>query len=145
MAQKFPDLLGRPLPRPVTRRAVEHAQTRMGFPLPSLLGRLWTEVGNGGFGPGYGLFGLDTGAASEFSMSIPTAYFRLIADHSCEEFLGEPWPKKLVMICHWGCEYYSAIDCSTVEGEVVDLLSGPETEGQGMHLCGMDAGLGERR
>lgn len=90
-------------PPPATPGAVEEAQTRLGFPLPTLLGKLWTEIGNGGFGPGYGLFGLDIGAAAApFSMSVPDAYLRLIGEDTCEEFLGEPWPKKLVMICHWG-------------------------------------------
>ena len=51
----------RPLPEPVSREAVKVAEERLGFPLPPLLGALWVEVGNGGFGPGYGLFGLEGG------------------------------------------------------------------------------------
>src|SRR5882724_1628539 len=82
LAQKLSDLrtsfsgidLGQPLLQPlsppVTQRAVQDAETRMGFSLPPLLEKLWTEVGNGGFGPGSGLFGVDSGHASELSMSI---------------------------------------------------------------------------
>jgi hypothetical protein len=125
MAHKAPELLGQPLPLPATRRAVQDAETRMGFPVPPLLERLWTEVGNGGFGPGYGLFGVDSGHVSELSMSIPNIYLQSIADASYD------WPKKLVIICEWGCGYFSAIDCTTVEGEVVDLLDGPERKAKG--------------
>ncbi len=120
ISQKLIDLsvqpLGKPLPQPATRTAVQDAETRMGFPLPTLLEKLWTEVGNGGFGPGDGLFCVDNEPASELSMSIPNVYLQSIADDSYA------WPKKLVMICEWGCGYFSAIDCSTAEGEVINLL-----------------------
>jgi hypothetical protein len=43
---------------PVTREAIYDAEQALGFALPELLRRLYEEVGNGGFGPGYGLFGL---------------------------------------------------------------------------------------
>jgi hypothetical protein len=37
----------------------------------------------------------------------------------------------LVIICEWGCGYFSAIDCSTVEGEVVNLLDDLERKVMG--------------
>ena len=124
MSQNLTDLLGQlpseSLPVPATRKAVEDAETEMGFPLPTLLEKLWTEVGNGGFGPGYGLFGVNNATTSVLSMSLPNFYLQSIADESYE------WPEKLVIICEWGCAYYSAIDCSTVEGKVVNLLDDPE-------------------
>jgi hypothetical protein len=115
-AQMVPGLLGQPLPPPVPRKVVETAETQIGFRFPALLDRLWTEVGNGGFGPGYGLFGVNIEPSSELSMSIPNIYLQSIADESYG------WPKKLVLICDWGCAYYSAIDCSTPEGEIVKVL-----------------------
>ncbi|MGH9720231.1 MAG: SMI1/KNR4 family protein [Bryobacteraceae bacterium] len=102
-------------PHPVARRAVEDAETRMGFQLPALLKRLWTEVGNGGFGPGYGLFGVNLAPSSELSMSIPNVYLQSVADESYG------WPKNLVLVCEWGCANYSAVDCSTPEGEIVNV------------------------
>jgi len=50
MAQKFEEfqLRDEPLPEPATAEALQEAQDRLGFPLPSLLCRLWLEVGNGG-------------------------------------------------------------------------------------------------
>jgi hypothetical protein len=73
---------------------------------------------------GYGLFGVNSAPASELSMSIPNVYLQSIADESYR------WPKKLVIICEWACGYYSAIDCSTTEGEIVDLLDEPERKAE---------------
>ena len=128
IVQKFPDLLarpGQPLPPAASRKAVKDAETLMGFPLPAFLKRLWTEVGNGGFGPGYGLFEVDVAPASDLNMSIPTVYLQSIADESYS------WPRKLVLICEWGCAYYSAIDCSTSDGEIVNLLGESELKRTG--------------
>ncbi|MGI5521505.1 hypothetical protein ACQEUX_11160 [Micromonospora sp. CA-259024] len=47
--------------RPAPPAAVVEAEELAGRPLPSLLRRLYLEVGNGGFGPGYGLLGLRDG------------------------------------------------------------------------------------
>ena len=114
-AQMFPEVPGLPPPQPVAPRAVEDAEARMGFHLPALLKRLLTQVGNGGFGPGYGLFGVNLAPSWELSMSIPNVYLQSVADDSYG------WPKNLVLICEWGCAYYSAVDCSTLKGEVVNV------------------------
>lgn len=47
--------------RPAPPAAVAEAEELAGRSLPSLLRRLYLEVGNGGFGPGYGLLGLRHG------------------------------------------------------------------------------------
>ncbi len=114
-AQMFPDVPLRMLPQPANPRAVEDAETKMGLRVPVLLRRLWTEVGNGGFGPGYGLFGVDLTPSWELSMSVPNVCLQSIADDSYG------WPKSLVLICEWGCAYYSAVDCSTPQGEIVNV------------------------
>jgi hypothetical protein len=43
---------------PVTMEELAQAEEQLGFALPALLRRIYLEVGNGGFGPGYGLFAL---------------------------------------------------------------------------------------
>lgn len=48
---------------PTTMMIVEAAEKTLGFSLPPLLRDLYTQVANGGFGPGYGIFGLDGGYA----------------------------------------------------------------------------------
>jgi len=42
---------------------VATVESRLGFGLPPLLRELYTQVGNGGFGPGYGILGLEGGFA----------------------------------------------------------------------------------
>jgi hypothetical protein len=46
-------LLGDP-EEPIDGAELELAESRLSFPLPPLLKRLYVEIGNGGFGPGYG-------------------------------------------------------------------------------------------
>jgi hypothetical protein len=48
----------RPHP-PITERAVTERAAQYGVQLPVLLRRIYTEVANGGIGPGWGLLGLD--------------------------------------------------------------------------------------
>jgi hypothetical protein len=48
----------RPVPTvapPASVAEVDAAEATLGFAIPPLLRRLYTEVGNGGFGPDYGL------------------------------------------------------------------------------------------
>ena len=82
---------------PPTLAALRDAERAMGFALPSLLKRLYLEVGNGGFGPGYGLYGLSGGYREDDvgDLTFPDLYL-VDAD-------SEVWPKKLVPICNWGC------------------------------------------
>ena len=54
----------RPIPTvapPATAADVDAAEAAFGFPIPPLLRRLYTEVGNGKWGPNYGLNGVPTG------------------------------------------------------------------------------------
>jgi hypothetical protein len=125
IVRKFPKLAGRhPLPEPATRGAVQEAEARMGFPLPPLLAKLWVEVANGGFGPGYGLLGVNNEPASPLSMSIPNVYLQWIADGSLK------WRLKIVPICDWGCGIHTGADCSTAAGLIIHLsASGRKLEG----------------
>jgi hypothetical protein len=43
---------------PAMKSVVTNCEKRLGFALPTFLRRLYLEVGNGGFGPGYGLLGI---------------------------------------------------------------------------------------
>src|ERR1700722_8059994 len=48
----------RPRP-PVDASALARAEDRLGFRLPPLVYALYSQVGNGGYGPGYGFIELD--------------------------------------------------------------------------------------
>lgn len=110
-----------------------HAEALLGFPLPSLLKRIYTEVGNGGFGPGYGLFPLINEEDSQtcWTDSLVTTYLMYRAltpeqfaeywDEKEDEYRLQAWPEKLIMICDWGCNIYSYLDCSQPECPVLHL------------------------
>jgi hypothetical protein len=90
--------------------AVEEAESLLGRRLPSALRRLYLEVGNGGFGPGYGLLGVRGGHRDEGDTAVDL-YRRARSDAPC------PWRSAdLFPICHWGCAIYSFVDCSDDAG-----------------------------
>jgi hypothetical protein len=87
-----------------------------------LLRRLWTEVGNGGFDPGYGLLGLEGGLGEETQgMTTAELYLSCLNAKWLPGPGGAPWPEKVVVICEWGCQNLTAVDCSTQHGQMVDL------------------------
>jgi len=86
---------------------------RLGFRVPALLRRLYREIGNGGFGPGYGLIGMSDGATDDFGRTAPEIYESLSTRHPKNS--AWPWPSRLLPICHWGCAIYSCIDCATLD------------------------------
>jgi hypothetical protein len=53
---------------PTSLLVVKAAENELDFRLPPLLSRLYTQVANGGFGPGYGIFGLEGGYANPIPM-----------------------------------------------------------------------------
>ncbi len=107
---------------PVTESDVIHAEAIIGFALPPLLKRIYLEVGNGGFGPGYGLLPLNNEEDPEalHTDSLVTIY---LATHTATKEQMEVYrrgdahappllPEKLFMLCDWGCNIYSWLDCS---------------------------------
>ena len=118
---------------PVTLTDLAHAEALLGFPLPSLLKHLYSEVGNGGFGPGYGLFPLmnEDDSQSPWADSLVATHlmYRALTPEQFAEYWNEQedeyrlrvWPEKLIMICDWGCNIYSCLDCSQPECPVLHL------------------------
>jgi hypothetical protein len=96
------------IPSATTPLAVfEQQERRLGFRLPLLLRRLYTEVGNGGFGPGHGL--LSILALSPVDRDIPTYYSSL--RESCARRQSE-WPAGVVPFNDWGDLIVSCVDLS---------------------------------
>lgn len=111
LAAKREGLVG-PLPPLTTASAaaVAEAEAQTGFPFPPLLRRLYLEVGDGGFGPGAGLYGI-----------------------SSVRIAGEGWsflPSGVVLICEWGCAISSLIDCSSPEGPMWGFDPNPGPQGR---------------
>ena len=104
------DRLSRPTPpKPGDPNGFASAEQELGLGLPPLLRRLYAEIGNGGFGPGYGLIGLTNGVPDDTGRTAPAIY-----KESRGEDPDDPawqWPEALLPICHWGCAIVSCIDC----------------------------------
>ena len=101
-----------PLPAtliPASEEAVEEAERVLGLPFPPLLRRLYLEVGNGGFGPGYGL--LELSYNSKYTGLSMYRQAREDASAGMSSF-----PPSLLPVCTWGCGIYSFIDCSSPDG-----------------------------
>ncbi len=96
----------RPLPSLATPEAVDAVEASLGVTLPVLLRRLYLEVANGGFGPGYGIVGVDGGWTDRGDT---------LADLARSFRRGSPfdtwtWPPTLLPLCHLGDGAYDCVD-----------------------------------
>jgi hypothetical protein len=107
LVEKLPPLAA------ATPEAVAEAERALGYPLPRLLRRLYLEIGNGGFGPGYGILGLRGGLTDDLGDTALEAYRRF---HSLRREASVP--HSLLPICNWGCAIYSLVDCGTADGHM---------------------------
>jgi hypothetical protein len=89
---------------PIRVQALEESERQLGFRLPPLLKRLYTEVGNGGFGPGHGL--LSMVPLSSVDRPIPLYYSSLRSRRN-------DWPVDVVPFSDWGCLIVSCVDFSS--------------------------------
>ncbi len=118
--QAAPGGKGKAAPRvaapPATAEQAAAAEARLGFPLPALLRRIFLEVGNGGFGPGAGMFGLpvsaDAGGNDESSAVGRYAALR-------RRKVAALWPAGLLPLCDWGHGILSCLDCTRPDAPVV--------------------------
>jgi hypothetical protein len=102
----------RALPKIATATDLESTETQLGFALPAFLKRLYLEVANGGFGPGYGLIGT-TGDARDDRGFITDLHH---TDNEPERRKRHPnWPTRAIRICNWGCGMYSLVESSSLE------------------------------
>jgi hypothetical protein len=123
-AQSFP---------PAHPNVVREAQERFGFPLPTLLVRLWSEVANGGVGPGYGIYGLEGGLPDDgLDLPLPDLYLEYRDDSTWTELIGEESASRAFPICDWGCCSGSVLDCSTPEGNLILITDKQERIDQGV-------------
>lgn len=88
---------------------IANDERQLGFTLPPLLKRIYVEIGNGGFGPGYGLIGLTNGAPDDTGKTAPEIYSSLQGGPGDDP--NWKWPHGLLPICHWGCAILSCVDC----------------------------------
>ena len=89
---------------PITADVIAETEAKLGFPLPELLKRCFTEFSNGGFGPGYGVIGIGTvdhGAMGD----LVEIYKQFETDDDPD------WQKGMLPFCGFGCAIFSCVDC----------------------------------
>lgn len=111
---------------PITPDGVIASEAALGFDLPPLLKVLYGEIGNGGFGPGYGMLGLLNGATDDLRENAVAKLQALRVQ--TKEKDGVPWPTNLLPICNWGCAIYSCIDCSSLTHDMVIFDPNPHED-----------------
>lgn len=98
-----------PLPAPASAAMVADAERRLGYPLPPLLRRIYLELANGGFGPGYGILGVRGGHRDDDGNDLVASYFDW-------QQVWRPPKRPLLPLCHWGCAIYSFVDLASPPG-----------------------------
>ncbi len=82
-------------------------ERKLGLQLPPFLRRVYLEVADGHFGPGYGLFRLSGNLDSVLSETLDK-----------RELSPETWHQNLICLCTFGCTFYAALDCGSELGPV---------------------------
>lgn len=114
------------------------AESQLGFALPPLLREIYLTVGNGGFGPGYGLLGTADGhsySAGGRGWNVVELYHTFRRRPA----RGQRWGDKLLPICDWGCSYLSYIDCALPAAPVFALDEGAHGHGPWGNAFGLHA------
>ena len=93
---------------PVAPEQLVQAEADLGFSLPEFLRKLYVSVGNGGFGPGYGLVAL-RGTPPLYGFDLVGLYLKLVV-HDPPPPPFHPWPKDFLMITDWGCNITSLVN-----------------------------------
>lgn len=102
---------------PVTPEQIVEAERLLGFALAETLKQLYLEVGDGGFGPGYGLDRL-------LFEPWPNSAGSVVHGH--RQWDKSYWPEHLLAFCDWGCSILSFLDLQTGRVGIVDLSCSPE-------------------
>jgi hypothetical protein len=101
---------------PTGERQLEEAESKLGFELPPLLRRTYREVGNGGFGPAYGLIGVGPGATDSLGQDLVDGYrIRCQTDSDDRWF----WPRNLLPIISVGGGTFLCADLSSAKTPIL--------------------------
>jgi hypothetical protein len=101
----------------VDDESIARAETILGRRLPDLLRDVYRHVGDGGFGPGYGLLRLLPDPRSDDRESVVGLYTAFCSTDP--EDAAWSWPVDLIPFCDWGCAIRTCVDCSTPNGAII--------------------------
>jgi len=107
---------------------VDEAERALGFRLPEVLKALYLRIGNGGYGPGYGIVGLPGGATDDTGKRVVDLYAAYTAADPDDPHWK--WPARLLPVAHLGCAMYACLDCSAPDAPVVWFEPNPHADGE---------------
>jgi hypothetical protein len=94
---------------PVAAKALQAAERVIGAKLPELLRAIYLKVGNGGFGPEYGIVGIKGGAKLD-GYTLEACYQKMLKLE--KENSVWRWPRQLLPVANYGCGMWSCVDCA---------------------------------
>ncbi len=112
---------------PPSTEAVAAVERRLGVELPAPLRAVYQHVGDGGFGPAYGLLGLVDGAKNEDGLNAVGVYESFIEPDPDDPHWQ--WPTGLLPVVHLGCAMFFCVRCDTPDGDVVWFEPNAHVEG----------------
>jgi hypothetical protein len=90
---------------PATEDTIEKTEQKIGLSLPPLLRTIYLQIGNGGFGPGLGIIGVEGGYLSDFG-DLADTYLRLRNDEA-------QWDQLVLPFCEWGSNIFACVRCES--------------------------------
>ena len=109
---------------------VQEAEKELGFALPRLLCICYLTIGNGGFGPGFGIIGLKGGYASDYGNLVET--YAILHQTLCEGWQSlekgvtalETESRIPLPFCDFGGNMFACVDAHDVHHTVYSLEQG---------------------
>ncbi len=99
-----------PFFKPTTETRLAKAEARLSISFPTLLRELLTQVGNGGFGPGYGIIGIGK-LGSHDDMDQDLVAVNKMHRRGPKNCSNWHWPDSRLTFCYGGCACYYCVEC----------------------------------
>ncbi len=115
----------------VSKEQIREAEGSLDFPLPPFLRYLYTDIANGGFGPGMGLYGIATSFGSDYDVSFDSSiagFYRFLMREQTIDLTEYPpenleateqkfwrfplgtWPRYILPLSDMGCARIACVD-----------------------------------
>lgn len=116
-------------PGPARPEKLELLEAEAGNPLPDLMRRIYLELADGGWGPAYGVLGVDSGHTDDLGGRLADVYRTW---HETKDPMPSALslPRSWVPFLHAGCAMHFCVETSNPDGEVLlfDPNPGPPIE-----------------